>query len=462
MTKVREPFAAGQFYPAQQSDLAELISGLIDEAPTYEGTLTPKVLIVPHAGLQYSGLTAASAYKSLIPYAQDIKKVVLIGPSHRLAFKGIACDPAQSLHTPLGSVLVNHDGIDTLVDSGSVVLNASPSNGEHSLEVQLPFLQLLLDEFSVTPLLVGDADKYQMAEVISHLWGGPETLIVISTDLSHYLKDTDAVPTDQQTCHQITFRESEVASSQACGYQGLNGFLYLARSFDMPVEQVHYSHSGLHGGDNNRVVGYGAFIAESPKRFCVPESLAITRSQQDLLLKVAREVITKSIARDSFHVNTENWAPQLMFRRATFVSLHINNVLRGCIGSLRAHQPLAIDIAQNAVKAALSDPRFSPVSLEEVPKLTIDVSILSTPEQVYPNSQSDLCSLITPGVDGVTIQSGESRATFLPLVWHTLTSPEEFIDKLKAKADIPRDDWPENTQVWIYQAIEFSDAPFAN
>jgi len=462
MTQVREPFVAGQFYPAQKNDLSELVGDLITEAPTYQGSLMPKVLIVPHAGLQYSGLTAASAYKSLIPYAQTIQRVILIGPSHRASFTGVACDPASSIRTPLGDLRVNHDGIHSLADIGSIVLNASPSNGEHALEVQLPFLQQLLGEFSVTPLLVGDADKYQMAEILSYLWGGPETLIVISTDLSHYLRDTDAVPADLQTCHQITFRESEVEASQACGYRGLNGFLYLARSFNMPVEQLHYSHSGQHGGDSDRVVGYGSFIGESPINFSVPESLAITPSQQDLLLKVAREVITKSIARDNFHVNTESWAPQLMFRKATFVSLHINNILRGCIGSLRAHQPLAIDIAQNAVKAALSDPRFPPVTAEEVEQLTIEVSILTTPQEIYPASQSDLCTMIRPGIDGVTIQDGECRATFLPLVWHNMSTAEEFISSLKEKAEISAEHWPDTIRVWTYQAIEFSDAPFTD
>jgi len=258
MLAQRAPAVAGMFYPAEAAALDDAIERyLSDCAP---GTEAPKALIVPHAGYVYSGPVAASAYARLGPARARIRRVVLMGPSHFLGFRGLAVPATEAFLTPLGPVPLDREAIEGLLDLPQVALNDAAHAREHSIEVQLPFLQKVLDKFALVPLLTGEVPPEAVAEVLSRLWDGPETLIVISSDLSHYLDYESARVRDLDTAKAIrTLRPEVIGPEQACGCHGIGGLLTIARRHGLEIQELDLRNSGDTAGTRNRVVGYGAF-----------------------------------------------------------------------------------------------------------------------------------------------------------------------------------------------------------
>lgn len=461
MTTVRAMAVSGQFYPDQANVLSALVDNFLADADAPELPHCPKVLIVPHAGLRFSGDTAAKAYALLKPFSSQIKRVVMLGPSHRVAFSGIAMESADYVCTPLGEIPVNRNGVAALVEDGLLVssshVQAQAHAHEHCLEVQWPFLQAVLKDFTLTPLVVGDASKVQVAEVIARLWGGDETLIVISTDLSHFHPVKECEQIDAETCAGVRSCKSDLGGQQACGFMGLNGALYLAGSYSWDVRQVDYSHSAHKGASADRVVGYGSFFIDVPPSFEAKRFQRYEAEDRVALLKLARSSIDEALHGNTLELDPNDYPAHLMFPGAAFVSLHKHGNLRGCIGSLAAHQALALDVMHNSVKAAFDDPRFPPLTLEELPELDIEISVLTKPELLRCSDEADCLQQLRPGIDGLVIQSGARRATFLPLVWRSLSDPEVFLKHLKQKAGLPVETWPADMQVWRYEAICFSE-----
>ena len=457
MTSVRNMAVSGQFYPEQATVLANMVESFFSLASGSTLEQCPKILVVPHAGLRFSGDTAAKAYALLKPFSQQIKRVVMLGPSHRVAFNGIAIEPADCVRTPLGDIPVDRQGTEALIESGLVVSSAEAHAQEHSLEVQWPFLQSVLNDFTLTPLVVGEASKTHVAEVIAQLWGGDETLIVISTDLSHFHPMAECEQIDANTCGKVLAADSHLSGQQACGHKGLNGALYLASSYGWQVEQLDYSHSAQKGGAADRVVGYGSFYIDVPTDFKTMRFHSFDKGDKQALLSLARQSIEKALNQQKLELKVDEFSAHLLFRGACFVSLHKRGNLRGCIGSLQAHQPLAVDVMQNAVKAAFNDPRFARLALSELAEVDIEISILTAPERLPCTDEQDCLRKLRPGVDGIIIQSAELRATFLPLVWRSIHDPASFMQHLKQKAGLALDSWPEDMQVWRYEAICFSE-----
>lgn len=264
MTNLRQADVAGHFYPAQPSALQTMIDACFAQrAPAPAGELTGapiKALVVPHAGYVYSGPVAASAYACLEAQASTIRRVVLLGPAHRMPFHGIALCTAEAWQTPLGSVPVARSVCASLLNFPQVQVLDAAFAGEHSLEVQLPFLQTVLDDFELIPLLVGAAGASEVAEVLESLWGGEETLILISSDLSHFLDDTSARALDAQTAAAILRLEPEmIGPEQACGRHPLAGLLRLARARGLHPVQLDLRNSSQTAGLPHRVVGYGSY-----------------------------------------------------------------------------------------------------------------------------------------------------------------------------------------------------------
>jgi AmmeMemoRadiSam system protein B len=252
---VRMPAVAGTFYPASPAKLDALIRGLLAEVPVDEGA-PPKALIVPHAGLVYSGPIAATAYATLRPFAKRITRIVLVGPAHRAYVDGLASPGAQALRTPLGDVAVD---LAALEDVPEVPVDAMAHAAEHSLEVQLPFLQELLPHAKLVPFVVGKASSEDVGRVLEALWGGPETLIVISSDLSHYLPYAEGHATDRRTAERIVALASDIDPEEACGCAGVNGLLWVARRKGLRGRVLDLRSSGDTAGPRSEVVGYGAF-----------------------------------------------------------------------------------------------------------------------------------------------------------------------------------------------------------
>lgn len=267
MISIRPPAVAGLFYPAAPAELRRAVAALLAAAaPAARAKPVPKALIAPHAGYVYSGAVAAAAYARLAPARDIIKRVVLLGPVHRVPIRGLACPAASLMSTPLGNLMVDAAALAALSLLPQVARNDDAHAQEHSLEVQLPFLQTVLTGFSVVPLAVGDATADEVAQVLEALWGGAETLIVVSSDLSHYLGYGEAQATDRGTAQAILDLRSGISHEQACGGTPLNGLLLAARHHQLEPELIDLRNSGDTAGDRSRVVGYGAFA------FCTPRS----------------------------------------------------------------------------------------------------------------------------------------------------------------------------------------------
>jgi len=258
---VREPAVAGMFYSDRPAELRGWLEEVIERA-TPEESAGPKALIAPHAGYRFSGPTAALAYARIRPIADRISRVVLLGPAHRWPFRGVAAHSANYFRTPLGDVPVDRAARERVLERADADILDAAHWGEHSLEVHLPFLQHVLGDFEVVPLVLGGADTESVASLIDDLWGGPETLIVISTDLSHFLDYDSALEKDQATADQIlACRPEGIDTDAACGWVPLRGLLSVARERGMRMELIDLCNTGDTADIRDRVVGYAAFAA---------------------------------------------------------------------------------------------------------------------------------------------------------------------------------------------------------
>lgn len=257
----RQPAVAGTFYPANPQQLHRQLQQYLMDADA--GYKVPKAIIVPHAGYIYSGQIAATAYARLKPAHQLITRVVLIGPSHHAAFRGLAVSRARVFTTPLGQIPIDQQSIQAVLKLPFVEIIEQAHAYEHSLEVQLPFLQEVLDDFNIVPIVAGDASPEQVSEVLEMLWGGPETLIVISSDLSHYHDYATATRLDKATSVAIErLQFEELNYESACGKTGVSGLLKLARDKSLAIKTIDLRNSGDTAGDKQRVVGYGAYVID--------------------------------------------------------------------------------------------------------------------------------------------------------------------------------------------------------
>jgi AmmeMemoRadiSam system protein B len=266
MPAVRHAVVDGMFYPAAPGALrAQIANYLAAEASVAlaQGARPPKLLITPHAGYDYCGAVAASAYTLLRRRSEPvIERVVLLGPAHRVAVRGLATPGADAFETPLGRIALDAASLAGLEDLPQVICDDRAHDYEHSLEVQLPFLQTLLGSFTLVPLVVGDATADQVAQVLERLWGGEETLIVISSDLSHYLPYEQAQALDRATAQRILALDAAVTPREACGATAINGALLAARRHGLAPRLLDLRNSGDTAGDRARVVGYGAIAFE--------------------------------------------------------------------------------------------------------------------------------------------------------------------------------------------------------
>lgn len=258
MTQVKHPAVAGMFYPADPDELREML-GTFFAAAHPETTDRPTALVAPHAGYQYSGPIAAAAYATLAPWADEIKRVVVLAPSHYVPFGGIATSSADSFQTPLGLIPVDREAVQQLTDDPAVQTLDLAFAQEHALEVQLPFLQTVLADFTLVPLIVGQVDSAVVSRVIEKLWRS-DTLIVVSSDLSHYLDYRSCQEKDRTTTRAIEQLDAgPIGPYEACGHYPLNGLLQTARQHGWHVRTLDLRNSGDTSGDKSRVVGYGAY-----------------------------------------------------------------------------------------------------------------------------------------------------------------------------------------------------------
>lgn len=465
----RRPAAvAGHFYPAQAAVLSKQVQDLLSVADNslapHEVAQTdwPKAIIAPHAGYIYSGGVAASAYVRLRPARGTVTRVILAGPCHRVPVDGIALPTVTEFETPMGSLKLDANTLSKLAEHPLCHWSDRAHKDEHALEVHLPFIQAVLGpHVDIVPLVVGRIAPQIMQQVLEQLWGGPETVVIISSDLSHFLDYAAARRIDQRTTQAIErLRPDLIEDAGACGRMPLKGLLLQAQKRQLQVTTLDVKNSGDTAGSKDRVVGYGAWML---KRISEVQS-NLTADDKATLMKAAWQSLDYALTHEGRQpqVALESFSKVLQADQASFVTLEKNGVLRGCIGSLKAHQPLAVDVAQNAIKAGFQDPRFPQLMPLEMPHLTLSISILSASEEMNFTDEADALSRLRPSVDGVIIRDGRHQSVFLPHVWEALPDPYEFMAKLKQKAGLAPDYWSKTMKIFQFTTETFSEeSPFA-
>jgi AmmeMemoRadiSam system protein B/AmmeMemoRadiSam system protein A len=443
---------AGLFYPADPAALAAGVDASLAKAQPPD--LAPKAVIAPHAGHVYSGDIAGAAYGLLARRRGEIKRVVVLGPNHRQPVAGVALSPADAWDSPLGPLGVDLAARDALARQPGVVVASEPFAGEHSLEVQLPFIQRALGGVEILPILVGGAGAEQVSSLLEQVWGGPETAIIVSSDLSHFHDYDTARAKDQQTAEAIERLQPQnaCAGDRACGHHAIAGLLDQAQRRDLRVTALDVRNSGDTQGGRERVVGYGSFAFE------YAHAARLGAGERRALVDVAKAVVREAAQRGGAapKLNINGALPRtLLAQRATFVTLTIAGQLRGCRGTILPQRSLLFDVAENAWQSAFGDPRFPPLTAAELEGLEFHVSILSTPRRIACDSEAALLRELRPDVDGMILRDGGRQSLFLPSVWEQLHDPATFVRQLKLKAGLPADHWS-----GTFEAFRFSTESF--
>lgn len=441
--ELRTAKVAGQFYPEDPAELRELVIELLERQPEPATSQKPRILIVPHAGYQYSGLIAATGFRQVQGHAYD--GVVVVGFTHRAQFAGSSADAREAYETPLGELPVDREAV--------AVLQAYPAVGhveeaheleEHSLEVELPFLQVALERFRLVPVLMGSAsldDARQLASALAHLARLGDYLFVFSTDLSHYHPYSEAEEIDEGTMNAILFETPQAVHRlfargdlEACGRGPIVASLFLAAQLGYPRRQlVSYANSGDTTGDPSRVVGYASIaMYDRP----VEPAAALSPEAGQALVAAARASLEHSLGSAPAAASLAR-SPELSRAQGLFVTLRKKGQLRGCIGRVQTDEPLASTVPSVALDAALRDSRFTPVSADELADLHVEVSVLTPLVKLR-----DLNELVA-GRDGVVLDYQGRSGVFLPQVWETTGWTRlEFLRELASqKAGLSPDAW---------------------
>lgn len=475
--EVRPPVVAGKFYPESVAVLRSAIDKLMRNAAPAQAQ-RPIAIVVPHAGYIYSGQICADGYNQVRSGAYEV--IVIFGTNHTAPdLRKIALYPGAAFQTPLGLVPVDARSVASLVAaSPDCKADKAPHLREHSIEVQIPFIQTLFPRASIVPAIVGQADVglyKRFGAVLAQVLKGKRTLVVASSDLSHYPSAADAERVDRKTLAAVASLDPEVLQETirvemsrrirgldtcACGEAPIMAAMTAAKAFGATGGTVvSYAHSGdVAIGDRERVVGYGAvvFTAGPEKTAAAPESPAsdetLSPDDKKALLAHARETILSALTTRTTPLS-RGFSPAAMAPRGVFVTLKKRGNLRGCIGRMTPDRPLAALVSAMAIQAAFEDPRFSPVTLKELPDLEIEISVL-TPMQPVSGPEA-----IVVGRDGVWLQKGDRSAVFLPQV-----APEQgwgrdqMLEHLAMKAGLPAGAWREGARLSTFQALVFGEA----
>jgi AmmeMemoRadiSam system protein B/AmmeMemoRadiSam system protein A len=481
--RVRQAAVAGQFYPGRSEELKLKVNQLLDFVSSREkaADINVKAIIVPHAGYEYSGQVAASAFDLL--KGRKIKTAVIICNSHSDYFPGIAVDESDAWKTPLGSVEVDFELAEKIVNNSEIIqFNREVHTSDHTLEVQLPFLQTVIEgSFKIVPIVFGNAENGAYAHLSEALskYLTPDDLLVISTDLSHYPESEIAREIDEKTLELIKAgdigelekhikktmeRRLQNEQTLCCGIDGVKTLMSLAKEKNWEqAEILQYMNSGdLPGGDKSRVVGYGALVfgnqGKSEKlkvESNITEDLKLlNKDQKKQLLNIAKETVENFVKHrqvSEFDVKDE----KLLEKEGAFVTLRFNGQLRGCIGQIApSAKPLYEVVRDMAVSACSEDYRFKPVSQDELEEIVYEVSVLSAPAKINDWKNIEL------GRHGVIIKKGSNSGVFLPQVAdETGWSLEKFLSELcSQKAGLAADCYRDkDTEILVFRAQVFSE-----
>jgi AmmeMemoRadiSam system protein B/AmmeMemoRadiSam system protein A len=451
-TAVRQPAVAGQFYSDNPAELRSEIQEYLSHGKPLAQPV--RMLISPHAGYVFSGPVAAMGYASV---SKDIKTVILIGPSHYVAFTGLSIPDVGAFETPLGTVPLAKEAIMELRKSPLVVDVAQAHWKEHSLEVQIPFLQVVLPKFAIVPIVTGKVDAAEAAKLLVPLVN-EQTLVVASSDFSHYQSQQKARSLDDKSIKCILTGDVN-GNIDACGEMPIRIVMNMAKTLKLTPKLIDartsYETAPQHGGPD-RVVGYASIVyvkETGSAKAAASEELSDT--DKHFLITLARESLEKAV-RGEKPPKPGNPSASTLEKTGCFVTLTKRGELRGCIGYIEGIKPLYEAVIDNAQNAALSDPRFPQVKPSELKEIKVEVSVLTRPQPLEYKDPDDLLNKLVPGVDGIILQKGFHQSTFLPQVWDQLPDKVEFLEHLSLKGGMPQDGW-KSASVKRYRAIHFEE-----
>ncbi len=464
---IRKPAFAGSFYPDTPEKLSIIIKQLVSRVKSAHVNHPPhtslKALIIPHAGYIYSGWTAA--HISTAVNGNRFSRIIVMGPDHHIGFEGCSVSDAAAWETPLGRIPLD-ESADQL-RGNKALFQAIPASDriEHSVEVVLPYLQYFFKKFELIPIVCGRGrDLAEKTAAALDPLLDQNTLLVASSDLSHYLPYQEAIVKDRETIASILALNTDELikrENAACGKVPILVLIDMARRHHWQPVLLHYSNSGDTAGDRSRVVGYAsiAFYGGSSMKNHADSLHSLNKRQGQTLVKLARQTIAQKLGNRPTKVDPDALADlALQEQRGTFVTLTLNRQLRGCIGNLDARDSIAAGIQRNAVNAAFHDPRFPPLKADELDRVDIEVSILTEPRPLEYRDSNELISKLRVNVDGVILRKGSASATFLPQVWEQLPQPEKFLSHLCMKAGLSADTWKkEHPDISTYQVQYFEE-----
>lgn len=431
---------AGIFYPADKDGLEKLIDGFGVQDSPYKSN----AVIVPHAGLIYSGWLAAKGYSYL---KRDVKNIFIFAPSHYVKIYGCVTTKADYIETPLGKIKINRDIINQLSEKFDVEFSDEAFEKEHSLETQLPFIQTYFSDITLVPVIYG-CENYKNISKIIEYFDNDNNAFVISSDLSHFYPARENIRMDTYTANLI--ENNEIANfdvEYACGAVGICALMNYAKSKKYSLIRVGITNSAKSSGNTSSVVGYGSWFMYSGNK-----NNYIKEYYTKFVLDICKESILSGFQIASSF--PDDYPCVLEEPGACFVSLSLDGNLRGCIGSVLAHRPLIIDLIKNAHSAAFADPRFEPLTRDEYDRIKIEVSLLSKPERIEFKSEDELLEKLVPFDDGLIIRDGNYQAVFLPCVWEQLPDKKEFLNALKQKAGLEESYFSETFTAFRFAAVE--------
>ncbi|MBS3818293.1 AmmeMemoRadiSam system protein B [bacterium] len=459
-SQMRNPVVAGKWYPADSQDLSKLIDNLLEKAEAKAPSDNLRALVVPHAAYVYSGRVAAEAYKVI--QGQEYDSVVIIGPSHRYGFEGVSIYPKGAYRTPLGDVPVDEQLASRLSQVSGFEYTPRAHEKEHSVEVQVPFIQKTLPQAKIVPVVMGfQTPQYirTLSQALSEAISGGNVLVVVSTDMSHHLPQKKAHSKDSKTISliesfktrtlmkKITRRENIMCGGGAV----VSALLYAQNKGKARVKTLKYADSSQFGGPQDRVVGYLAAAVYARSSSGSSSNFSLSDKEKRKLLWTARSAINHYVKKKEVFDYTPQSA-HLKTKKGVFVTLKKEGRLRGCIGMVEPKIPLYKAVIQAAIYAACKDTRFSPVSEEELEDLQIQISVLSSLEKIKAPRK------IKVGQHGLVVAKNNQRGLLLPQVavengWNR----KRFLQQTCVKAGLPKDAWKSGAEIFIFEALVFPD-----
>lgn len=459
---IKKPNVSGQFYSSDPKELSAQVDRMIAEAGVEPYSTPIQIIVAPHAGYYYSGNVAGHSFKAVS--RQKYNTIVILAPSHFYGFGGISIWDHGGFETPLGVVDVDEDFAKSLTgEHQQISYDPKAFAKEHSLEVEIPFLQKTFTEFKLVPVIIGQPSPQLLAEFAQKLnkviGSRDDVLIVASTDFSHYHDDTFARKMDLRTIEAIKnqdaeriYRECRSGEMEMCGCFPVITSLLLAKIRGLTeVDVLKYANSGDVSGQKDSVVGYGAIVFYKKQE---KHGGPLNPGQKERLIEIAKESIRGFVERGE-RIDFKESDQRLSENEGAFVSVYKNGQLRGCIGNILGNGPLYNTVRSMAISSATNDYRFKPIQKDELEHIQIEISVLSKPRRIKSIDEIDL------GVHGVIVSKGDKSGVFLPQVAEsTGWTKEQFLSELcDQKAGLPRDCWkdPQKTIIEIFTADVFSD-----